>query len=106
MFRRTRQSVDSNTINMVRIRFGEQEIMAAEGDSVAAALLAAGVKEFRSAVVSGQPRAPFCMIGNCFDCLLEIDGEPNRQSCRELVREDMQVNHQNGMRAAGQENET
>jgi len=105
MFRRTRQTPDSTT-KMVCIRFGEREIVAAEGDTVAAALLAAGVKDFRSAVVSGQPRAPFCMIGNCFDCLLEIDGEPNRQSCRELVREGMQVNRQRGLRTAELGNET
>ena len=26
-------------------------------------------------------RAPYCMMGVCFDCLAEIDGMPNRQSC-------------------------
>ena len=66
------------------------------GDSVAAALLLAGISPFRTTAVSGAPRAPYCMIGHCFDCLVEIDGEPNRQACLEIVHEGMQVRRQHG----------
>ena len=52
-----------------------EEILAEQGDSVAAALLATGISVFRHTAVSGAARAPFCMIGNCFECLVEIDGE-------------------------------
>ena len=45
-----------------------------KGSNLAAALLAAGVGVFRHTPVSGAPRAPFCMMGACFDCLVEIDG--------------------------------
>ena len=45
-----------------------------EGSNLAAALLAAGVDVFRHTPVSGAPRAPFCMMGACFDCLIEIHG--------------------------------
>lgn len=51
-----------------------------EGSNLAAALLAAGVEVFRHLPVSGAPRAPFCMMGACFDCLIEIDGIV-RQAC-------------------------
>ncbi len=51
-----------------------------EGSNLAAALLAAGVGVFRQTPVSGAPRAPFCMMGACFDCLIEIDGVV-RQAC-------------------------
>lgn len=51
-----------------------------EGSNLAAALLAAGVEVFRQSPVSGAPRAPFCMMGACFDCLIEIDGV-TRQAC-------------------------
>ena len=37
------------------------------------------------------PRGPFCMMGVCFDCLVEIDGVPNVQGCMTPVREGMQV---------------
>lgn len=52
----------------------------AEGANLAAALLAAGVDVFRNTPVSGAPRGPFCMMGACFDCLVEIDGV-QRQAC-------------------------
>ncbi len=77
--------------NPVRIYFEDREVIAERGDSVAAALLAAGEKHFHDAVISATPRAPLCMIGNCFDCLVEIDGVTNRQACRIEVAEGMQV---------------
>src|SRR5690606_39049832 len=52
--------------------------------SLAAGLLAAGVTRFRNATVSGAARAPYCMMGVCFECLVEIDGVPSQQAC--LVR--------------------
>ncbi len=93
MFRRRTPPTDP-----VRLRFEGREIVAERGDSLAAALLAAGVDHFRSSPVSGQPRAPFCMIGACFECLLEVDGEPNRQACLVRVREGMEVRVQQGAR--------
>lgn len=93
-------------IDPVRIEFEGREIIAQRNDSVAAALLAAGVQSFRETPISGSPRAPFCMIGNCFECLVEIDGEPNRQSCMIQVREAMQVSAQHGVRDAEPGNAT
>ncbi len=51
------------------------------GSSVAAALLLAGATPSRRSPVSGAPRAPYCMMGVCFECLVEIDGVPERQAC-------------------------
>ena len=61
------------------------------GDSVAAALLGAGVRAFRSTAVSGAPRGPFCMMGTCFDCLVTIDGRRNVQACLVQVAEGMRI---------------
>ena len=66
------------------------------GVSVAAALLAGGVHDFRSSVVSQTPRAPYCMMGVCFECLVEIDGVPARQSCLIQVQDGMQIRRQIG----------
>ena len=68
-----------------------------EGANLAAALLAAGVHVFRTTPVSGAPRAPFCMMGACFDCLIEIDGV-TRQACMLEVTEGMVITrpHQMG----------
>ncbi|MGE0005367.1 MAG: 2Fe-2S iron-sulfur cluster-binding protein [Parvibaculaceae bacterium] len=75
----------------VRIFVDGKRIDAAAGDSVAAALLAAGYLKFRRSPRGGHERAPVCMIGNCFECLCEIDGIANRQSCLVPVSEDMRV---------------
>lgn len=61
------------------------------GSSVAAALLSVGVTAFRHTPVSDTLRGPFCLMGACFDCLIEIDGEPNQQACMTQLREGMQV---------------
>jgi predicted molibdopterin-dependent oxidoreductase YjgC len=68
------------------------------GSSVAAALLAAGVRRFRNSPVSGEGRAPYCMMGVCFECLLEIDGVPNRQGCLVPLAAGMTIRTQDGMR--------
>ena len=50
-----------------------------------------GIGPIRSSAVSGEPRAPYCMMGVCFECLVEIDGLANRQACMVRVRPGMQV---------------
>ena len=82
----------------VTITFDGAEVAAHEGDSVAAALLAAGITATRSTPVSGAPRGPFCMMGVCFECLVEIDGAANRQACMVEVREGMAVRPMHGAR--------
>ena len=71
------------------------------GDTVAAAMLAAGAAHCRTTPVSGASRAPYCMMGVCFDCLVTIDGTANRQACMTPVREGMRVASQRGKREYG-----
>ena len=80
----------------VNFDFEGETVSAAEGETVAAALLAHGVGHTRRSVVSSSPRAPYCMIGACFECLVEIDGRPNRQACLTPVRAGMRVRRQDG----------
>ena len=68
------------------------------GASAAAAVLVAGLPSIRDSAVGGVERAPYCMMGICFDCLAEIDGEPNRQSCMVTVRPGMRIRRQRGRR--------
>ena len=76
-------------------------VTAQAGDSVAAALLAAGLTPTRTTPVSGAPRAPYCMMGICFECLVTVDDIGNRQGCLIPVREGMRVETQKGKREAG-----
>ena len=78
-----------------------QRVAARARDTVAAALLASGVDHCRRTPVSGAPRAPYCMMGVCFDCLVTIDGVGNRQACLVRVREGMRVEVQHGKRELG-----
>jgi hypothetical protein len=73
-----------------------QKISFHAGDSVAAALLAARISSFRDHPVSGEPRAPYCMMGVCFECLITIDGVQNRQSCLVAAVDGMVVERQRG----------
>ena len=76
-------------------------VLARSGDTVAAALLAAGIDHCRTTPVTGAPRAPYCLMGVCFDCLVTIDGVGSRQGCLVAVREGMTVETQLGKREAG-----
>ena len=73
----------------------------AEGDTVAAALLALDRTACRETAASGAPRGPYCMMGVCFDCLVVIDGVGNRQGCLVPLREGMAVETQRGRREVG-----
>ena len=77
-----------------------QPLRVPEGASAAAAVLLAGLPAIRETPVSGAPRLPYCMMGVCFDCLAEIDGVANRQSCMVTVAPGMRIAPQRGARAA------
>ena len=81
------------------IRFEGREIEARTGDNLAAVLLSAGEQVLRRAPVSGSPRGPYCMMGVCFECLLEINGVANRQACLVPVQPGMKIRSQEGARS-------
>ena len=74
----------------VHLLVDEEAIVAYEGETVAAALLAAGRRAFRH-TVSSEPRGIFCGIGLCFDCLVTVEGVGNVRACLTPVREGMKV---------------
>ena len=59
----------------------DREIEALPGQTVAAALWAAGVTSWRSTRAQGRPRGVFCGIGVCFDCLVTVNDRPNQRAC-------------------------
>jgi predicted molibdopterin-dependent oxidoreductase YjgC len=74
----------------VTVTFDGAPLSLPEGANLAAALLVEGVEVFRHTPVSGAPRAPFCMMGACFDCLVEIDGVV-RQACMIEVSDGLNI---------------
>lgn len=81
---------------MVGIEFEGEHFRVPAGISVAAALLSFGHGAFRTSIVGSVPRAPYCMMGVCFECLVEIDGTPARQGCMTPVRDGMIIRRQSG----------
>ena len=53
----------------------------------------------RTTPVKESPRAPYCMMGVCFDCLAIVDGVASTQTCLVTVREGMRVQRQYGKRS-------
>jgi len=87
----------------LRIEFEGKTLEVRAGETVAAAILAAGAEYTRTTAISGAHRAPYCQMGICFECLMEIDGVPNRQACMVEVQEGMKVNRQYGARGLSDE---
>lgn len=74
----------------VPVHFEGTELLLPDGENLAGALLVAGVMPFRHTPVSGAPRGPFCMMGACYDCLVQIDGV-TRQACMVQVRAGLEI---------------
>ena len=65
-----------------------------QGDTIAAALLAAGIHSTRISQPGEQQRAPYCMMGSCFECRVEVNGESHVQSCVRLLEDGMKIRRQ------------
>src|SRR2546428_605810 len=81
---------------MPRISLDGAPIEAQAQDTVAAALLRAGVTTFTRSIKYHRPRGPFCFAGSCGQCLMRIDGLPSLLACRVPVAEGMRCERQNG----------
>jgi predicted molibdopterin-dependent oxidoreductase YjgC len=77
--------------------FDGRRVRVEPGQTVGAALWAAGIRSWRTTREAGAPRGLFCGIGVCFDCLVTIDGIPNQRACLVPARPDMVVTTQWGV---------
>jgi sarcosine oxidase subunit alpha len=75
--------------------FEGRTIPAAAGQSIAAALYAAGVRIFTRSFKYHRPRGLFCVSGDCPNCLMNVDGKPNVRTCTEPARAGQVVRSQN-----------
>jgi thioredoxin reductase len=69
----------------VRFRFQGRVLEAPAGATVAAGLLANGVRALRATRAGRHPRGLFCGIGNCFDCLVDVGYAPGQRACRRVL---------------------
>lgn len=79
--------------------YNGQEMEGYEGEPIAAALLAAGIRIHRHTAKLHQPRGIYCAIGRCTDCVMVVNGEPNVRTCITPLEEGMKVETQDGLQA-------
>lgn len=82
---------------LVKINVDGRIIEAVEGETIAAALMAAGIRKLRVTEKRHEPRGIFCAIGRCTDCAMTVDGVPNTRTCITRVREGMRIETQQGL---------
>jgi len=83
-------ATDVTRATFVRIRVGSALVDAVEGETLAAALLAAGHAVFRRSPRAGEPRGPLCFMGVCQECVVLVGGV-RQPACQVAVREGMAV---------------
>ena len=87
------QAIDAS--KPVVFQFEGEPVQAFEGDSIASALYAAGVRIFSRSFKYHRPRGLTCVAGRCPNCLMTVDGVPNVRACVEPARDGAVVSGQN-----------
>lgn len=82
---------DRQAGRLVTITVDGEQLLAVEGEPIAAALLAHGRRIFRRTPKRHEPRGLFCGIGRCTDCVMTVDGVPNVRTCVTPVRAGMVI---------------
>lgn len=85
----------------VEFTFNGEKLSGCEGEPIAAALHAAGVRVLSHSLKHDRPRGFWCAIGNCSSCNMRVDGIPNVRTCVEPLRGDMIVESQQGKGEVG-----
>ncbi|HZW67507.1 MAG TPA: (2Fe-2S)-binding protein [Pseudogracilibacillus sp.] len=75
----------------ITFTYDGKEYTGYEGDTVASALLANGVRTLRVHEESGQPRAIYCNIGHCFECRVTINNADGVRACLTPIQDNMVV---------------
>lgn len=75
----------------VSFTFNGDSYEGAQGQSIAAALMASGVRELRTTRFHNEPRLIFCGIGVCFDCVVVVNGVANQRACLVEIQQDDQI---------------
>lgn len=88
----------ANTTQTLTVIVNGKTVNVPQRFTAAAAMLLHNQGATRTSALSGEARAPYCMMGVCFECLMEINGEPNQQGCLVTVSEGLRIDTQQGKR--------
>jgi sarcosine oxidase subunit alpha len=75
----------------VKVNVDGKIIEAHEGETIAAALLSAGIRVFQLNRKDKGPRGLYCGMGVCYDCLVTVDGVHAIRACMTYVADGMRV---------------
>ena len=84
-------------VAMVRFSFDGRTVEGRPGEPIAVALLAAGIRVFRTMPRFGDARGGYCMVGRCADCMVVVDGVPGTRACVTPVNAGLDVRTQFGL---------
>ena len=76
---------------MVTFLVNGKKVQAYRGETLLAALLAAGYKRLKKSPVNHDPRGALCGMGVCFECIVTVNGIPNTRSCMIEVENNMEI---------------
>ena len=80
----------------IEFTFNHQKVYGYEGDTIASALHALGIKHLSDSIHKKRPRGFYCAIGNCASCNMVVDGVPNVRTCITPLKEGVSVVKQDG----------
>lgn len=75
----------------VTFTFDGQTFEGLEGDTIASALLANGIRQLRVHEETGEPRAIYCNIGHCFECRVSVDKAETVRACMTPIQNNMSI---------------
>ena len=83
--------MSNNFSGEISFTFNGDSYEGAQGQSIAAALMASGVRELRTTRFHNEPRLIFCGIGVCFDCVVVVNGVANQRACLVEIQQDDEI---------------
>ena len=75
------------------IEVNGKKVLAKRGQTIAAAILASGMRTFRKTRKHAY-RGPYCGIGLCYECRMTVDGILNVRTCVTLAKPGCKVRTQ------------
>jgi sarcosine oxidase subunit alpha len=90
---RVKSSPASGILSNKKIKFSFNDLFyeGLEGESIAAALLANGIRTLRFSEKNGEPRGLYCGIGHCYECRVHLAGAGDIRACITPVEEGMNL---------------
>ncbi len=101
MYKNEHPILEFPTATSVPFTFEGHQLQGALGEPIAAALLENNIHIFRTTEKRREARSLFCGIGQCNDCVVVVNGQPNIRSCVTPLEEGMVIERQHGLGKVG-----